>query len=292
MRPKAIVTGISGFLGRNLAEALVDEGYLVTGVDCQESHFSNPAITFLRADIRDFQPLVEYFSGAKEVFHCAALSDIEACALDPTAAVEVNVIGTLNALKAAHAARVERFLLASSLYALSSKGSVYRTTKAASENLVLDFANEYGLAYTILRFGSLYGPGSSPGNAIKRILSQAITTGTVQYWGDGSELREFIHIRDAAYLSVLAKQSRFENTTLHLVGNEKLTTRQLLSMVSEMLGGNLSISYEAQPIKGRYHMTPYTFRSHSNIGQRLYSDTYVDFGVGLIEVMHEIEEGR
>jgi UDP-glucose 4-epimerase len=265
------------------------EGYSVFGLDCREPDFLDSSVTFLLADIRASEPLVEFFAGAKEVFHCAALSDIEACALDPTTAVEVNIVGTLNALKAAHAGRTERFLLASSLYALSGKGSIYRTTKAASENLVLDFASEYDLPYTILRFGSLYGTGSNPDNAIRRILTQAVTTGRIQYWGNGSEVREFIHVRDAARLAVVAKESRFRNTVLHLVGSEKLTTRQLLSMVNEIMGGELKISYDAEPVKGRYHMTPYTFVSRSNTGQRLSNETYIDFGTGLIEMLHEIE---
>ena len=86
------------------------------------------------------------------------MADISEAIERPREAVEVNVIGTVNMLEAARAYGVGRFVFASSIYVYSNQGSFYRTTKQACENLVHDYHERFGLDFTVLRFGSLYGP--------------------------------------------------------------------------------------------------------------------------------------
>lgn len=137
---------------------------------------------------------------------------------------------------------------------------MYRTTKQAAESLIEDLAADMALKATILRFGSLYGPRADPDNAIRRLATQAVREGHVDFWGDGTEVREYIHIKDAARLAVDAMGEEFVGQSLHISGNERLTTAELLETMKEMLGGSLRIAYRDKPFEGRYRLTPYSYR--------------------------------
>jgi len=197
------------------------------------------------------------------------------------------VLGTLGVLEAAASLGVNRFMHASSVYVYARGGSVYRTTKRAAEGLVGDLSSVWGLQSTILRFGSLYGPRADANNAILRLVSQAVVEGRIDFWGDGSEIREYVHITDAAGLAVDALASQYAGQSLHIAGRERLSTRQLLDMITDMLGGNLVVTVRDEPFEGRYRITPYAFESDS--GRRLTGETYVDLGLGILEALREVE---
>ena len=170
----------------------------------------------------------------------------------------------------------------------SKGGSVYRTTKQAAENLVQDLAAQWEIEATILRFGSLYGPRADAHNAILRLVQQAVRERRIDFWGDGSEIREYVHITDAAVLAADALDSRFAGQSLHITGRERITTRELVDMISEMLGGDIVVTMRDEPFEGRYRLTPYSFES--NTGRRMTSDTYVDLGLGLLEAIRSVSE--
>ena len=140
----------------------------------------------------------------------------------------------------------------------------------------------------MLRFGSLYGPRADAQNAISRLVTQAVTEGRMDFWGDGTETREYVHIRDAASLAVDALDPRFAGQALHITGRERLTTLELLEMINEILGGQVGISMRDEPFDGRYRLTPYSY--DTSLGRRLVADTYVDLGLGLLEAIQEVTE--
>ena len=281
---RVLVTGGSGFLGSHIADELVRRGYAVRVLD------RHPAAQADResvaADVRDPAAVLAAMDGCAAVYHCAAVADLDHARNDPRLAIDINVLGTLTVLEAAAAAGVSRVMHASSVYVFSKGGSVYRTTKQAAENLVQDLSASLGVESTILRFGSLYGPRADEHNAILRMVTQAVTERRIDFWGDGSEIREYIHITDAAALAVDALDLRFAGQSLHITGRERLSTRELVEMIDEMLGGGLEISLRDQPFEGRYRLTPYSFESSA--GRRLTSDTYVDLGLGLLEAIRTV----
>lgn len=285
---KILVTGGSGFLGSHVSDELVRRGYEVVVVDRRPP--AEPDRYYVDADVRDFEAVAEAMSGCGAVFHCAAIADLDASRQWPRLAVDVNVLGTLNVLEAAAQNRVGRFMHASSVYVFSKGGSIYRTTKQAAENLVQDLADQWEIGATILRFGSLYGPRADQNNAILRLVSQAVVEGRIDFWGDGSEIREYVHISDAAALAVDALDSRFVGKSLHITGRERVSTRDLIDMINEMLGGGLAVTMRDEPFEGRYRLTPYSFEANS--GRRLTSDTYVDLGLGLLEAIRVTSEAH
>jgi UDP-glucose 4-epimerase len=244
--------------------------------------------SFILADIRDTQAVNDAMIGCDAVFHCAAIADLDRARDLPRLALEVNVLGTLTALEAAGAAGVRRFMLASSVYVFSNGGSVYRTTKQAAERLVEDLSPQLGLRSTILRFGSLYGPRADPQNAILRLVTQAVNDRRIDFWGDGTEIREYVHITDAASLAVTALAPKYAEEALHITGRERVSTLELLQMIDEILGGGIEIKLCNEPFEGRYRLTPYSFTA--NHGRRLVGDTYVDLGLGLVEAIKASSE--
>lgn len=240
-------------------------------------------------DVRDVDALSAALVGCDAICHLAAVADLEAAARAPLHATEVNVIGTVAALEACRRSEVERFVLASTVYVHSGAGSIYRTTKRAAEALVLDCSELWGLRPTILRFGSLYGPGADPDNAVRRIISMALSDGRIKFWGDGTEVREYIHVFDAARLAVQALDERFVGRALHLVGRDRMTTRELIAMVVETLGVDIDVTFAQEHSPIRYHITPYSLNAERiRVGERLTDETYVDIGLGILDTMQSL----
>ena len=283
---RILVTGGSGFLGSHIVDALLMRGHEVVVLDLEPP--ASEDRSFILADIRDTQAVNDAMIGCDAVFHCAAIADLDRARDLPRLALEVNVLGTLTALEAAGAAGVRRFMLASSVYVFSNGGSVYRTTKQAAERLVEDLSPQLGLRSTILRFGSLYGPRADPQNAILRLVTQAVNDRRIDFWGDGTEIREYVHITDAASLAVAALDPKYGEEALHITGRERVSTLELLQMIDEILGGGIEIKLCNEPFEGRYRLTPYSFTA--NKGRRLVGDTYVDLGLGLVEAIKASSE--
>lgn len=285
---RVLVTGGSGFLGSHIAEELVRRGHDVVSLDGREP--PTDVYASILGDIRDSEVVRLAATGCDAVYHCAAIADLDQARTDPRLSTEVNVLGTLTVLEAAAASGVKRFVHASSVYVYARGGSIYRTTKRAAEGLVEDLSPAWGLESTILRFGSLYGPRADANNSIFRLVNQAVVQGRIDFWGNGSEIREYIHVTDAAGLAVEALASQYAGQVLHIAGRERISTRELVDMINEMLGGNLSVTMRDEPFEGRYRITPYSFES--NPGRRFTGETYVDLGLGILEAIREVAEER
>lgn len=282
---KALVTGGSGFLGSFIADELADNGFEVTIFDRQPSPYLGEQQTMAVGDILDFEALSEAAAGAHAVYHLAAESNLDTAASRPRETAETNIVGTINALEAALAAGAERFVLASSVYVYSRAGGFYRCSKQACEAYVEEFERQRGLAYTILRYGSLYGPRADPSNGVYRLLRQALVDGAVAHAGAPDDAREYIHVEDAARLSVEALAAEFENQHLTLSGAHPTRLRDLFTMFSEMLGRELAIDY-LPPGESHYAVTPYAFTPR--VGRKLTARHHVDMGQGLLQMLAEL----
>ena len=130
---------------------------------------------------------------------------------NPINAIKYNIIGTTNILEACKNNKIERLVFSSSVYVYSEHGSIYRITKQTCELLIENFNEKYNLKYTILRYGSLYGPRANKFNFIYNAINQALVENKITRKGDGSEIRDYIHVIDAAILSVEILNSKFEN---------------------------------------------------------------------------------
>ncbi len=283
---RVVVTGGSGFLGSHVADALSEAGHAVTIFDVRPSPWRRDDQREVVADILDLEALSAALSEADAVYHLAGMAGIADAARHPRRATELNVIGTLNALEASVEQGIQRFVHASTIYTLSNSGGFYRVTKTAAEGLVREFHEHHGLAATVLRFGSLYGPRADGENAIERLLQQAVNEGRIDYWGTGDEVREYIHVHDAAELAVAVLDDRYAGDVVHLTGRERIRTEELLEMIREMLASEVDIALGARSVEGHYKVTPYAFRP--DLGRRLTKPEYIDLGLGLLGCLHDV----
>ena len=284
---RALVTGGAGFLASHVADALTEKGHDVTVFDKIESPYIRANQQMLVGDILDDKAIRDAVKENEVIYHFAAIADIGEAIQNPTLTVQVNIMGTLNILEAIKNHDIKRFVFASSIYVYSNQGSFYRTSKQTCERLIEDYNEQYNLPFTILRFGSLYGPRSDDSNAVHGMIKSAMEKSEVIYEGTGEELREYIHVKDGALAAVDVLNDEFKNEIIHLTGHEKMTTRQMMEMISEIIGGNIQISVNAGEMMGHYMQTPYSYTP--KLGRKLIRNTYIDIGLGLLDLIEHNE---
>lgn len=283
-----LVTGGAGFLGSHVADALSEAGHDVTVFDLHPSPYLREDQKMRTGDIMDFAALEDALRGMNVVYHFAGIADIDECMRRPVDTARYNILGTVQLLEASRQAGVKRFVFASSAYVYSDAGYFYRASKQACESYLESYAELYGLNYTSLRYGSLYGPRADARNSIFRLLRQAMEEGKITYKGTGEELREFIHVLDAAQSSVAILDPQYENTHITLTGREKMRYADLLEMIKEILGNKVEIEILPSERKAHYRITPYNFSP--KLGLKLSSNPHVDMGQGLLQCLAEIFE--
>jgi UDP-glucose 4-epimerase len=288
---RTIVTGGAGFLGSHLADELTARGHEVLIFDQRASPFLQPAQEQVVGDLLDFDLLRRTLQGADYVYHLGALADLNAARTRPRETASINVLGTVNMLEAARLAEVKRFVFASTVYVYSDEGSFYRASKQAGEAYIEEYQRQYGLEYTVLRYGSLYGPRADENNGVYRLLRAAALEGRIRYDGRPDDAREYIHVADAARLSVDILVPEYANQHLVITGHYPMRARDLFTMFSEILGHEIQVDYvEPETVDGHYRVTPYKF--HPRVARKLTSTLYVDMGQGAIEVLEQIERER
>jgi UDP-glucose 4-epimerase len=293
---RAVVFGGAGFVGSFVADALTEAGYEVTVFDRVASPYLQANQNGVVGDLLDEGLVSETVQGADVVYNYAAIGDLGDAMGQPVQTVRVNVLGHTIVLEAARQAGVRRVVLASSLYVYSDRGSFYRSTKQACELLTQDYQQAFGLPYTIVRYGSLYGPRATEANFIQSVLKQALTEKRIVRYGDGDELREYIHVWDAAQSSVDLLAPEFANTSVIVTGQQPIRVRDLLTMINEMLGHQVAIEYREpdhpndEARNWHYRITPYAYRPA--IARRLTKSSYLDLGQGLLDLLQQIDAAR
>lgn len=281
-------------MGSHIADALTESGHEVMVLDVKQSAFINTKTqTMAVGSILDTDFLDRVFSEKFDtVFHLAALADLNDAKNKARETVEVNILGTINLLEACVKYNTKRFIFGSSVYVYSTHGGFYRCSKQACENYIEEYSSRFGLEFTILRFGSLYGTRTNETNGVYRLLNQVMNDEEIVYHGSEDDKREYIHVQDAARLSVQAMEAAYANKHLTLTGNDRLSITELFKMFGEILNKKVKIKFEDQHggASGHYSITPYTFTP--KLGKKLVANEYVDMGQGLIQVIEMIHNQK
>ena len=280
------VFGGAGFLGSHVADVLTDRGHKVLIFDKEPSTYLKEGQEMMVGDVLDTNAVKEAVKNADIVYNFIAVSDIEIASTKPIETAHVNIIGNMNILEACKNSNIKRFVFSSSVYVYSASGSFYRSSKQACELFIEDYSKKYGLEYTILRYGSLYGPRSSESNWIYRVLKQALLEGKVKREGDGGEIREYIHVYDAAKLSVDILADEYKNRCYLITGNEQIKIKDLLIMIQEILKGQVEIEFVPAKSNSHYEITPYVFKPQ--MAYKLKSNQQVDMGEGILNILDSI----
>jgi len=252
---KILVTGGAGFIGSNLVDRLIDEGYKVFVIDNLSSGKKenlNKKAIFYKADICNLNKIFPLFKGIDYVFHLAANPRVLFSVENPIESHKVNVDGTLNVLYASYKNKVKRLIFASSsaVYGNIKKLplredmkpnpiSPYGLHKLIGEYYCKLFSDLYNLETVCLRYFNVYGPKMDPEGpyalVIGKFLKLKKENKPLTIYGNGKQTRDFVYVNDVVEANILAMKSK------------KVGKGEVINICS---GKNYSINYIAKLIGG------------------------------------------
>ncbi len=270
-RKNIFITGGSGFISNRLIKELVSDNEITIFDNFSRDTFSksnladHPNIKVIKGTVMDFDHLKKSMRGAEIVVHAAAIAGIDTVIKSPTTTMQVNMIGTSNALEAAKQNKVsDRFInfstsevfgnyaYKSSETCNSSVGSAgearwtYAVSKLAAEHLSLAYFKEFDLPTVTVRPFNVYGEGQTGEGALQIFIKRALEDKDIHVYGDGNQIRSWCYIDD--FISGLIKCIENPNAIGESfnIGNAKsvLTTYGLAQTICRVLNSNSSIIFK------------------------------------------------
>jgi UDP-glucose 4-epimerase len=236
-----LITGGCGFIGRNLIKNIInfDKDYSIKIFDnlsvgkvqdveeyCGlkveiNSNWKKNSVTLVVGDIIDENALNSIAENSDVIVHLAANTGVEPSVKFPRIDCLTNVIGTLNALEAARNAKAKRFIFASSgapagiteppihEEIVPHPISPYGASKLSGEGYCSAYYHSYQLETVALRFGNVYGPGSThKSSVVAKFIRLALNNEPLEIYGDGKQTRDFIYVEDLCDAIILASTSK------------------------------------------------------------------------------------
>jgi UDP-glucose 4-epimerase len=252
-RSRVLVTGGAGFIGRRLVRALLERGADVTVADLHEP--TQPGIRSVVGDLRDPSVAAQAISpGTDLIVHLAAVTSVLRSIEDPVGTYETNVAATATLLELARTQGVGAFLLASTNAVVGDVGRAviteqhptrpltpYGATKAAGEMLLSCYSAAYGIAGCALRFSNVYGPGMEAKDSfVPRLMRAARDGHGVQVYGDGTQIRDLIHVDDIVAGILLAWQSGHRGPLI-LGAGESVTVNDIILAARAVTGAPIPV---------------------------------------------------
>jgi UDP-glucose 4-epimerase len=269
MRENVLVTGGAGFIGSHLVDSLVNCGYGVKVVDDLstgklsniEGHLRSGMVDFVRGDIKDLELVKKCVHGVDVAIHLAAITSVPFSVENPHFTYDTNVGGTLNLLTSCAEEKVGKFVFVSSCAVYGEPTylpvdekhstcpiSPYAESKLAAELFCLGFHERQLLKAVVLRLFNVYGPRQGANDysgVITRFIDRCRQGLPLIVYGDGSQTRDFVHVRDVveAVLASLENGSTW-GEALNIGSSVPISVLELAKTVSELTGSSFEILYD------------------------------------------------
>lgn len=263
---QAVVVGASGFIGSHLVDGLLTAGYRVKALSrhlpglISSAAQAHPALSLQPLSMADGLALQQALEGADLVFHLASGSLPQSSNRDPQADVEVNLLGALKLLEAARLAQVRRLVMVSSggtVYGVPQQVPIpethpteptcsYGITKLAIEKYVALYHQLHGLDGVVLRVANPYGERQrldATQGVVPVFLGKALRGESLQIWGDGRTVRDFLHISDVVAALLAAASYQGEERLFNVGSGQGLSLNQLVSLLEAELQRSLEVHY-------------------------------------------------
>jgi UDP-glucose 4-epimerase len=296
-----LVTGGSGFIGRNIVKMLKEDGNVVGTYDTREKN--SVADYHVMGDVRNLKMLENACKGMDYVFHLAAVTSPPEFENLTGEGYEVNVIGTYNVLAASAKNNVKRVILASSssIYGDIKQAAVetmipetysnfYPMTKRINEMTARLF-NGYGLETISLRYFNTYGVGENSKGEYSSVIwkfIEAIRNGRKPtIFGDGTQRRDFIYVEDTARASVLAMKNGTSGESYNIGTGRSTDFNTVFQIVREEMGYKGAAEYVPNPLKS-YQM--FTLANVRKIMEELKFEPKYDIRKGARKMIESISE--
>lgn len=275
---KVLITGVAGFIGSSLAEALINKGYNIIGIDSFSDYYprefkernlkellKNERFTFIKGDLTEIS-LSSLVSDVKLIFHQAAQPGVQKSWDMFNIYVKDNILATQRLLEEVKGKDIKKFVYASSssVYGdcpdlpLSEESiprplSPYGVTKLAGENLVELYRKNYSLPTISLRYFTVFGPRQRPDMAFFKFIKQALEDKPIILYGDGNQTRDFTFISDIVGANIKAGESESEGI-FNIGGGNRRTLNYTISEIERLLGKRIKIEYR-ETQRGDMHDT-------------------------------------
>ncbi|MEI7789559.1 MAG: NAD-dependent epimerase/dehydratase family protein [Alphaproteobacteria bacterium] len=281
---KILVTGGAGFIGSHLCEGLLARGYAVRVLDSlvygQREWVPAPC-EFIEGDIRDMGACTRSAAGMDAVLHCAAMSRSGPSQAQIEVCTGANITGTQNMLLAARDAGVKRFIYSGSSTYYGNRPpphreddpadilNIYGLTKRVGEQYTLLFDQDFNLPALVLRYFNVYGPRQPQTGAYALVLGiflrRAAEGKVLEIHGDGSQRRDFVHVRDVVAANIAALESAARGMVINVGSGTSLSVKELADMISPdqihtegRKGDSLATLADISKIKDALGWTPKT----------------------------------
>lgn len=267
-----IITGGAGFIGSNLARVILALGHEVKIIDdLSTGRLSNldhieSELEFRKIDIRFFELLEKEFHGYDYILHQAALPSVARSVADPYGSLEVNILGTVNVLKAGLKAGIKRVVMASSssVYGDSDKlpkheddpvnpKSPYALSKYSAEKISMQFNKLYGLETVALRYFNVFGPFQNPDSqysaVIPLFIKAVLNDDPVTIFGDGKQSRDFTYIDNVVQANLnAATEPGASGRFFNIACGSRHSLLDMVSYLSEISGKQIEPRFsESRP---------------------------------------------
>ena len=301
---------MAGFVGSNLAERLLKEGYQVAGIDNLAYGLREnvpDGVEFHKRDIRD-RGIYGLFEGVDAVFHLAAKNCISDCQADPIETADINVTGTINVFEAARRAGVRKIIYAesSALYEGSAvfptpesevrPESFYAVSKLAGMHFAEAYKRYYGMTFTALRYFCVYGPVQDYRRTIPPVMSAFIIKllkgERPVIYGTGEKRRDFVYVADVNDFHLLClRDSRTDNETYNLGSGENHSVLEIYNKVSRILGVRIEPEFKPD-LPGEAQKTLADISKASALGWKPKTDLETGLIHAVDYIKSEMAEGR
>lgn len=258
---KILVTGACGFLGRNLSERLVACGHLVRAFDVYRAPFvGQDGIEFVEGNLLDGGALARAVMGCDAVVHLACNVVPKTSNANPCLDIENNLCGSVRLLEAAVGNNIKRFVFVSSggtVYGVpktlptpeghpTNPDCSYGITKLAIEKYIGMYQRERGLSACTLRIANLYGEWQRPNSAqgaVAVFCHKALTGKTIDVWGDGSVIRDYVYVGDAVSSILLALENDKAAGEINIGSGVGTSINELLDAIDSVVGSKATRNY-------------------------------------------------
>ena len=213
------------------------------------------------------------------VYNFAAIADIEEANKNILETANINTLSNIKILQLCKKYHVKRFIFASTIYVHSSQGGYYRVSKQSAELFIDEYCKQNKLNYTILRYGSVYGPGAGVNNGINKIIFNAKKSNRLEYGGSKKAQRKFIHIDDSARLSVKILNQKYINQNVLITGNRNYKVEKILRYIASKMNLKTKIKFKNTKGSAHYDIHPYNYYpKKDNIikGKRISLNSYLE----------------
>jgi nucleoside-diphosphate-sugar epimerase len=247
------VTGGNGFIGSRLVKALVREGFRTKSLDVIAPRDDAPLEQAQHAHVSvlDLPMLTTALAGVDTVVHLAG-PVVGTVRKKPHESMQLQLAGMLNVGEAAREAGVKRLVIASSFYVYNGlpaemvvneltplnvhEMEPFGAAKLMSERIAQQFADAYGMEWTALRFGSVYGAGERASNVVADILNAGARSEPFSIWGKGLRRNQYTHVDDIVAGVIKAIDAPSGAGAVNLICDEVTTTGQLGWLMKELFG--------------------------------------------------------